>query len=342
MHRPVLFLFVLVLVLLTQSPAQNKLFESEEVITLKIEAPFSKLIADRSENEPDFPAIVSYKEGKTKIKIDAEIEIRGNYRRRADICPFPPLKLKVKKENRAGTIFEAQKKLKIVTHCQGEEYVLREYMVYKFYQMLTPFSFKVRLVKIQYRDTEKQMVPVNAYAFFIESEKTLEKRLAGKSIDEKTKVLSSEVNPDQLILLHMFQFMIGNLDWGITERKNMSILQLTEGQEIYPIPYDFDFAACVQAPYTGLEKGFDRRYFRKICRTRAEFETLFNFIRSKRTDLENLFMNFSLLPKSGRQEAMQYLNEFFGIIEDEQKVKEIFLDACPDTKLNSDNKSNQE
>lgn len=329
MHRPIFFLLALVCGLCKQSSAQNPLFDSDEIITLKIQAPLSKLIADRSENEPDFPATVSYKVGKEKFLIDAEIEIRGNYRRRADICPFPPLKLKIKKENRAGTLFEAQKKTKIVTHCQGQEYVLREYMVYKFYQMLTPLSFKVRLVKIQYRDTERQMPPTNAYPFFIESEKALSKRLEGKIISEETVVQTNEVNQEQLIMLHMFQFMIGNLDWGITQRKNMSIIQLEANQEIMPIPYDFDFAACVQAPYTGLEKGFDRRNFRKICRTRDEYEVLFNFLREKRTAIEHMFEDFDPITKAGRTEALHYINEFYSIIQDEAKVKEIFLDACP-------------
>lgn len=329
MHRPIFFLLACVCALCSKSLGQNKLFDSEEILTIKIQAPLSQLIADRSENEPDFPATVSYKIGKEKISFQAELEIRGNYRRRADICPFPPLKLKVKKEDRAGTLFEDQKKTKIVTHCQGDEYVLREYMVYKFFQLLTPFSFKVRLAKIQYRDTERQMPPTNAYAFFIESEKALSKRLAGKIIDEETVVQTSEVHHDQLTMLHMFQFMIGNLDWGITQRKNMSIIQLASNQAIMPIPYDFDFAACVQAPYTGLEKGFDRRFFRKICRSRAEYEVIFNFLREKRTEIENMFQDFGPITKAGRAEALQYINEFYTIIEDEAKVKEIFLDACP-------------
>jgi len=329
MHLPIIFLLVFLCGLQSRAYTQNKLFESEEIITLRIEAPFAKIIADRSDDAPDFPARIFYKEGKEKFEIEAELEVRGNYRRRAEICPFPPLKLKVEKEDRAGTLFEAQKKLKMVTHCQGEEFLFREYMVYKFYQMLTPFSYKVRLVKIQYRDSNKEMDPVNAYAFFIESDKALAERLGGEIMEEEVSVQSSAVNQDQLFLVNMFQFMIGNLDWGINPQKNISLLQVKEGKGIYPIPYDFDFAACVQAPYTGLEKGFERRYFKEICRTPKEYDELFDFLKGKRTDLEPLFMEFNLVSKTGREEAMQYLNEFYEIIEDDQKVQELFLDACP-------------
>ncbi|MEM6802307.1 MAG: hypothetical protein AAF696_12940, partial [Bacteroidota bacterium] len=268
MHRPITILIILMALLLSTAFGQNRMFDSEEIITIKIETPLSELIADRSEEAPDQPVVISYKVGKEKIIIDGEIAVRGNYRRRPDICPFPPLKLKIKKNERAGTIFEAQKKIKLVTHCQGEEYLMREFMIYKFYNMLTPYSYKVRLIKVQYRDRDKAMPGMNAYAFLIESNKALKERLGGDLISEETQIPSAEVAHDQLTMLHMFQFMIGNLDWGITQRKNMSLLQLEANQEIIPIPYDFDFAACVQAPYTGLEKGFDRRYFRNICRTR--------------------------------------------------------------------------
>ena len=329
MHRPITILFILMALLLSTAFGQNRMFDSEEIITIKIETPLSELIADRSEEAPDQPVVISYKVGKEKIIIDGEIAVRGNYRRRPDICPFPPLKLKIKKNERAGTLFDAQKKIKLVTHCQGEEFLMREFMIYKFYNMLTPYSYKVRLIKVQYRDRDKAMPGVNAYAFLIESDKALKERLSGDLISEDIQVPSAEVAHDQLTLLHMFQFMIGNLDWGITQRKNMSLLKLEANQEIIPIPYDFDFAACVQAPYTGLEKGFDRRYFRNICRTRAEYETLFEFLRSKRTDMEELFMSFDLIPKSKRQEALGYLNDFFSIIEDEQKIEDIFLSSCP-------------
>ncbi|MDW3649752.1 MAG: hypothetical protein R8P61_21960 [Bacteroidia bacterium] len=329
MHRPITVFIILIALLLSTGFGQNRMFDSEEIITIKIETPLSELIADRSEEAPDQPVVISYKVGKEKIIIDGEIAVRGNYRRRPDICPFPPLKLKIKKEERAGTIFEAQKKIKLVTHCQGEEYLMREYMIYKFYNMLTPYSYKVRLIKVQYRDRDKGMPGMTAYAFLIESDKALKERLGGKLISEDAQIPSAEVAHDQLTLLHMFQFMIGNLDWGITQRKNMSLLKLEANQEIMPIPYDFDFAACVQAPYTGLEKGFERRYYRNICRTRAEYETLFEFLRSKRSKMEELFMTFDLIPKSKRQEALGYISEFFSIIEDEQKIEDIFLSSCP-------------
>ena len=49
--------------------------------------------------------------------------------------------------------------MKLVAHCQNdrtfEEYVKREYLVYKLYQHISPYSFNVRLCRITYIDRKQ-------------------------------------------------------------------------------------------------------------------------------------------------------------------------------------------
>ena len=40
--------------------------------------------------------------------------------------------------------------------CAGDEYVIREYLVYKLYNLITPLSFKVRLAKLNFENTNKK------------------------------------------------------------------------------------------------------------------------------------------------------------------------------------------
>ena len=65
--------------------------------------------------------------------LEVKIRARGNYRR--ENCYFPPVKMKIKKSVSAGTLFEGNKKLKLVLPCvlqnDYNDKVLKEYMAYK-------------------------------------------------------------------------------------------------------------------------------------------------------------------------------------------------------------------
>jgi hypothetical protein len=69
-----------------------------------------------------------------------------------NICSFLPLLLKFSKENVLNTIFQNQDKLKLVLPCKGEKYLVREFYVYRLYNLITYQSFKVRLVKLTFED----------------------------------------------------------------------------------------------------------------------------------------------------------------------------------------------
>ncbi len=70
--------------------------------------------------------------------------------------------------------------MKLVAHCQNdrsfEEYVQREYLIYKMYQHITPISFNVRLCRITYVDENKPKQQNIHYGFLIESIKDVAKR----------------------------------------------------------------------------------------------------------------------------------------------------------------------
>ena len=101
------------------------------------------------------------------VEADAGIRTRGQFRR--DICDIQPIKLKLKKGYRDG-LFEDQKTLKLVNQCKSTDPVaaLKEYYVYRAYQLFTDLSFKVRLLKLTMVDSKGTMEPVEQWAFLIE------------------------------------------------------------------------------------------------------------------------------------------------------------------------------
>ena len=75
------------------------------------------------------------------------------------------------KDDVVNTIFRGQGKLKLVTPCQNDEYLIDVYMVYKLYNRVTDLSLKVRLVKIVYYDTAEDSYIFERYSFFLEDKK---------------------------------------------------------------------------------------------------------------------------------------------------------------------------
>jgi len=94
-------------------------------------------------------------------------------RSRLELCPFPPLSLRVGKKAAKGTILEGQKKLKIVTHCRADHrfrnYLLQDDSTYEAFNVLTDISFRTRYLNVTYRDSNPLHRSISEPAFFIES-----------------------------------------------------------------------------------------------------------------------------------------------------------------------------
>ena len=57
-----------------------------------------------------------------------------------------------------------------MTPCQGDKYIIHEYLVYKLYNLFSPQSFKVQLLKISFKDTVKQNKINTYYGLLLENE----------------------------------------------------------------------------------------------------------------------------------------------------------------------------
>ena len=75
--------------------------------------------------------------------IDVRLRARGNFRRAE--CYFPPIKMKIKKDQYKGTIFDGNKTMKLVLPCKIEsennDNILQEFIAYKIYEKVSPYHF---------------------------------------------------------------------------------------------------------------------------------------------------------------------------------------------------------
>ena len=139
----------------------------------------------KNKNRDDYqPASLSFTdENGQLISWDLEIKPRGKMRRR--VCAMPPLKLKFPKDEVKAQGLAKYRTLEMVEICNSgkdyEQYVLREYVAYKLYNMLTNNSFRVQLVKVDFQDAEAEKIPMDGFGFLIENNEEMAERLGAST-----------------------------------------------------------------------------------------------------------------------------------------------------------------
>lgn len=316
--------------------AQAPLFASDSLLTLRLEADWSAVQSDRAEAPDYHHATLSYRgpDGEP-VAVKAELKVRGRFRRDPIICEFPPLRLKFGKKVQVPEPFEGQRKLKIVTHCHDDEYILREYYLYKMYQLLSPYYFDVRLAQIEYVDVGGEEPTETHFAFFIEDDEDMASRMGSTLLDEEIALGPESVDPDNLLLLHLFQYMIANQDFLIEVRQNVKVTT-HPGMVGLPIvvPYDFDWSGLVDAPYTklahrGKESSYEQRQnYKKLCRSTAEYEEAISYLENQKSAIFDLYESSPYLSRESVNYTLRNLKSFYKQIARSKSMEEIFLAGC--------------
>ena len=319
----------------TQSQETKELFRSDEILEITITLPLKKVINDTKERKR-YDSKLSYTLADGTVFVhNLNVQVRGKTRALRDICTFPPLKLDFHKKDANLSIFTGQNKLKLVTHCKTdkyyEEYYQKEYIIYKMYQKVSPYSFNVRLCHITYIDSDKPTRETKYYGFLIESIKDVAKRNDMKVF--KDSIMNQEsVNKDNLDKLVMFQYLIGNLDWSIPTGHNIKLIVGKKGSLPLAVPYDFDYAGMVDTPYavpppqTNLSD-VKTRFFRGFCRM-DKYKSIFDFYNSISEELYNDIYTAGFLTDKTRNSMNKYLDEFYRQINDPKQVDKRFIKAC--------------
>jgi hypothetical protein len=320
-----------------RAQVDTSLFSSQEPLAFTLTADFKGLRGDRGQESEERPGLVNtaglYG---GRVEVPVEVKTRGTFRLQERICLDPPLRLDFPKNTEYGTVFDGQDKLKLVTHCQDtpefQENLLEEYLVYRMYNLLTPFSFRVRLAEITYIDTSGTLETRTRNAFLIEDEEALAARLGG-TLSEPSGLLPNQFDLTQIGLLYLFQFMVGNVDWATGSSHNMQVL--TVGDVRYPVPYDFDWTGFVDAPYAAPNRltqeyhdSVRERVYWGVCMPGIPYQELFRRFLEKRGDILSLIQEEAPLSQEGQSSAIQYLDEFFAILNDPARAEAEIIQAC--------------
>ncbi len=243
-----------------------------------------------------------------------KVSLRGKHRRR--ICDFPPLKFKFKKSDLRAHSLMPYNKLKLVTHCsekaETKELLLKEYLAYKIFNILTPQSFRVQLVKIKWIDSSNTYDLGEKWAFLIEDEDEVMDRLGSESYEEHG-AFHEHMDIENAAILYMFQYMIGNHDWKLANGQNLSLTRQASNKQLIGIPYDFDASVLVGAYYTRIPwklGGPNKRLYLGSSND-AENKVAIKLFKSKKKEILSEIKSFDHLNRSTRLTVSKYIRSFY-------------------------------
>jgi hypothetical protein len=323
--------------------AQAPLFAEQAALPIRISGPISTLMKERSDTEY-LDGTLSFSDDSGELhELGLRFRARGNYRRKKSTCWFPPVRLNFKKKETKGTVFEGQNILKIVTHCsptskRSEQYILKEYLAYKILELHTPYSFKTRLLKTTWVDTDKDNKKAEKYGFVIEHKDDVAKRNESK-VAGITSTRHSNLDIRQASIVSVFEYLIGNTDFSLVKAIagasccHNGILVSKDEEKYFPIPYDFDFAGIVNAPYAEPSPNFSinsvtQRLYRGNCSVNAELATTLTLFQENKEAVLELITSQEGLNDKERKRTLKFVNKFYNELAKPEKLEAKFVKRC--------------
>ncbi len=314
--------------------AEKGLFESDAILNITLKGNLRDVLNDRTDIARNFSLVLSYKnEDSTDIQLPVQVKTRGHFRRLKENCSYPPLLIQFPADGpHLSSFFREQKKLKLVMPCKGEDYLIREWLVYKIYNLVTPKSFRARLVKVKLED-DRNKKPVTAfYGILLEEVKQMAKRNKVVAVEQALK--PQQTQRDAFLEMAVFEYLIGNTDWSTQFQHNIKLLRMDSNSVPITVPYDFDHSGMVNTPYAlpaeelQLRSIRERRY-RGYCMSDLKvFEPVIARYNQLKDDIYKLYTSCALLDEKYIKSTVQYLDEFYATINNPKAWQKEFGYPC--------------
>ncbi|MCC7054392.1 MAG: hypothetical protein IT355_14080 [Gemmatimonadaceae bacterium] len=331
-------LALLCVVLAATAQAQG-LFRDTKPLLVTITTDLRAVVRDRDSTKfAPHPATLTYRTDSTSPprSFPVTLRARGHFRRQARNCGFPPLKLEFARADARTTLFQGNDELKIATTCRPgsadyEQYVLAEYALYRHYQAVSPRHFRTRLARITYHDSTRASDDVVSWAFFVEEDREVAKRFASV-VDTSRGALFRDLEPRQLAITSLFQYLVANTDWSISALHNVSLLRDSTGQ-VHPVAFDFDWSGAVNARYARPDARLEIqsttvRLYRGPCLDAAAWRpTLARFL-AARPAIEAVYDSLPGLDPQRARTMRAYLGEFYRTISDPKLAQRALGSTC--------------
>jgi hypothetical protein len=313
---------------------QKGLFDSDKVINITLKGNTRDLLNDRVGEPKYFPLTLSCRgEDSSEISIPVNVKTRGHFRRIKTNCFYPPLLIQFPSgDSISFPLFPKKAKLKLVMPCKGDEYVVREWLVYKIYNLVTDASFRARLVKVTLENDKNNKASSPFFGILLEEEQAMAKRNGAVPVNHK---LSPEQTEHAAFLkMSTFEYLVGNTDWSVQYLQNIKLIAKDSVSKSTAVPYDFDHAGIVEAPYAlpaeelRMRSIRERRY-RGFCIYNMQFfdSTIVCFNRLKE-DIYKLYSSCTLLKAGYIKSTLRYFDDFYKTINTPRLLEKEFSYPC--------------
>jgi hypothetical protein len=329
---------ILVLLLASSAVFATPLFSRNEVINARLAGPLAPLMREVEE-----PVEMSFVFSLDGIDHDIKVRLRGKSRLR--VCKLKPVRLNFRKSEIGATLLVGQDKLKLVVPCEwssrAEKDLLEEYLAYRIFNLLTPMSYRVRLLRIEFVDTgdKPDGVAKQRHAFVIEPVDQLADRIDARP-SSSAEISLGRLDPQHAALVYVFQYLVANTDWSMVSATgksrcchNGTILERND--RLFYVPYDFDLAGLVNAPYAEPApelklRSVKRRRYRGFCTDRQTLADAVHLASSQQEAISELIQALPVLTDRDKKRRTAYLGAFFEEAANPDKLIQRFEDWCID------------
>ncbi|MRS03232.1 hypothetical protein EG832_08430 [bacterium] len=316
------------------------LFENEAPLEVTLKFDITTYLRKKPKDEYMKGKITFHPGSPDSLTREIRIRTRGVFRHTE--CYYAPLELNFRNAHFGYSDLDSIRRIKMVPQCnsgrESEKYVLTEYLIYKMFSTLTDTSFKVRLLTVNYVDSENKQKPFTQYAFLIEPVQVLAART--NSIEVESRALNQKsVYPAMIDRIAIFNYMIGNFDWAVPNQHNIKTFKPRVFDSDYlvtAVPYDFDFTGLVDASYavpddkiTGTTS-IRERIFLGVCRSREVYQQALVEFLEKKEEIYGLINEFPYLDAKQKKKMISYLETFYEQCTGKQKIVNVFLNSCKD------------
>jgi hypothetical protein len=330
-----LFIVTAFITVSAQKLDKVKFFEEESTVNATLEMDLKDLLAKKAK-ERFLPGTftLTFKDG-SSISEKVAASVRGNFRR--ETCYMPGLKVDFRKDSTSR--LSKLKELKLSNGCNSGDdagqLVIKEYLVYKIYNLLTEKSLRVRMMSVSFKDITGKRKPYTQYGFLIEDIDDMAKR--NKMVEiEGTQFYTEQTNREQMTLVTLFEYMIGNTDWSVPAYHNIKLIGPKDDKAVKPyvVAYDFDICGFVDPPYATIDEQLSdkithvrERLNRGFPRGMEELKVTVKLFNDKKDKILNLIKNNEYLGQKEKNKAVDYIEEFYKTINKDSELQRIFVEG---------------
>ena len=128
--------------------------------------------------------------------------------------------------------------------------------------------------------------------------------------------------------------MIGNTDWSVQFQQNIKLIYVDSTSLPTTVPYDFDHAGIVRAPYAKpaeqlqMSSTLERRYRGYCIPDMNQFTKVFETFNRLKADFYALYKGNPLLSSKYQDQTLKFLDKFYATINDPEKARKAFSYPC--------------